>query len=231
MKNKPAISVVIPAFNEEKYLPACLESISKQTFKDFELIVIDNNSTDDTANIAQKYGARVVRETVQGIIPSRERGFREAKAEIIARTDADTAVPSNWLKTIHQVFQKEPDLVGVSGIYITHNIIVRIWSFILINILAKLIMGHILLIGPTTAIRKSSWEKIKVHKDDRLYLEDWDLTCHLFKVGRLKYIEDLKIPLAYRRFKTIKGLFNYLTNYPFRYLVTIWTHHPFFKRH
>ena len=67
MKNgSPAISVVIPAFNEEKYLPACLEALKKQTFKNYELIVVDNNSTDKTAQIAKKFGARVVKEKKQG---------------------------------------------------------------------------------------------------------------------------------------------------------------------
>ena len=103
---KIAISVVIPAHNEEKYIGKCLNSIRKQTFKDYELIVVDNNSTDDTSKIAARYGARVIKETKQGITPARERGFKEAKAEIIARTDADAIVSPNWLKTINHTFKK-----------------------------------------------------------------------------------------------------------------------------
>jgi len=91
MKNgPPIISVIIPAANEEKTLPFCLASLKKQTFSNFEVIVIDNNSTDKTAAVAQKFGAKVVSEKKQGIIYARERGFQEAKGEIIARTDADT---------------------------------------------------------------------------------------------------------------------------------------------
>lgn len=98
MKKRPAVSVVIPAYNEERYLAACLTSLQKQTLKNFETIVVDNNSTDKTAEIARRFGAKVVKELKQGIIPARERGFREAKAEIIARTDADTIVaPYNKL--------------------------------------------------------------------------------------------------------------------------------------
>lgn len=231
MLNKPLISVVIPAYNEEKYLPACLAAIRKQTFKDFELIVVDNNSTDKTAEIARKYGARVVHETTQGIIPTRERGFAEAKAEIIARTDADTTVPLDWLEIIFREFRQDPSLVGITGIYITNSTIFNLWNFVLVKILSNLIMGHELLIGSSMAIKKSAWEKISVNKNELLYLEDWDLSCHLFEIGKIKRVHQLNIPFADRWFKTPKGLFNYLTSYPFRYLITVWTHHPFFKRH
>ena len=231
MTDNPSISVVIPAYNEEKYIGKCLASLQKQSFKDFEIIVVDNNCADKTAEIAKSFGARIIKEPIQGIIPARERGFKEAKAEIIARTDADTVVTLNWLESIYEAFQREPELVGISGTYITSNIIFRVWSFILVNILAKLVMGHILLIGPTTAIRKSSWKKIKVHYNDRLYLEDWDLTCHMYQVGKLKYIPQLTIPFADRRFRTISGLYDYFINYPIKYFITIWTHHPFLRRH
>jgi len=113
---RPKISVIIPAFNEEKYLPACLESLRKQSFRDFEVIVVDNNSTDRTGEIARNYGFKVVEEKRQGMIPARERGFREAKAQIIARTDADTVVTPNWLKVIDESFRKNPFVVGMTGI-------------------------------------------------------------------------------------------------------------------
>ena len=223
--------MVIPAFNEEKYLPLCLESLRKQTFKDFEIIVVDNNSTDGTSDIAFKFGASVFKERRQGTSFARKKGFQEAKGEIIARTDADTTVPPDWLEIIYKTFRSESELVGISGTYINSNIFIHIWSFILVNILAKLVMGHILLIGPTTAIRRSSWKKIKTHDDNRFFLEDWDLSCHLSEIGKLKYVKGLTIPLATRRFKTISGLYNYFIKYPAKYLITIWTHHPFFKHH
>lgn len=236
MKSKPLISVIIPAYNEEELLPKCLESFKTQTFRDFEIIVVDNNSTDKTAEIAEKYDARVVKEKIQGMIPARERGFREAKAEIIARTDADTIVPPDWLEIIYRILMKEKQLAGVTGPFYSKSgkisdYIIKIWSFILIYILGKMSLGHIPLIGSNMALRKSFWKNIHVHTDDRLFLEDWDLSCHLSELGELKYEPKLTVPLATRRFKTISGLMNYLTRYPFRYFITIWTHHPFFRRH
>lgn len=61
----PFFSVVIPAFNEEKFLPNCLKSLKEQDFKDFEIIVVNNNSIDKTAKIAKEFGARVIFEKIK----------------------------------------------------------------------------------------------------------------------------------------------------------------------
>src|ERR1035437_9820650 len=87
------VSVVIPAYNEEKYIGACLDSLMDQKEKPDEIIVVNNNSTDNTAKIVKKYPVRLINEEQQGMIPARNRGFNEAKFEIIARTDADTILP------------------------------------------------------------------------------------------------------------------------------------------
>src|SRR3990167_9148920 len=92
------ISVVVPAFNEEKYLSRCLESFKQQDYpkEKFEVIVVDNNSTDKTPKIAQSYEARLVGCQVRGVAVSRQAGGQAAKGEIIAGTDADTVVSTNW---------------------------------------------------------------------------------------------------------------------------------------
>ncbi|MGC9019569.1 MAG: glycosyltransferase family 2 protein, partial [Candidatus Bipolaricaulaceae bacterium] len=82
--------MVIPALDEEKELGECLTSLARQNFSAFEVIVVDNGSTDRTASIAEEWGARVVVEGRRGPGYAREAGFRAAKAPIIASTDADT---------------------------------------------------------------------------------------------------------------------------------------------
>src|SRR6266567_2953645 len=98
MQKDLRISVVIPVYNEEKYLGKCLDSLMRQNVKADEIIVVDNNSTDNSVAIAKKYPIRVVFEKTQGMIPARNHGFNEARYEIIARTDADTILPVNWIK-------------------------------------------------------------------------------------------------------------------------------------
>jgi len=111
------ISVVIPAYNEEKYLPACLQALRQQTYPAdrYEIIVVDNASTDRTAQIARSFGARVIYEPVKGIAWARQAGFEAATGQIIASTDADTVVPPFWLKRIAMHFERMPHLGGVCG--------------------------------------------------------------------------------------------------------------------
>lgn len=234
------ISVVIPAHNEEKYLPVCLQAFKKQTFKDFEIIVVDNNSTDKTAEIAISFGARVLKENRIGTVFAREKGFGEARAEIIARTDADTIIASNWLEIISTSFQKDPRLVGITGIFILPNRSILTWLLyiylvLIFDIIAKLFLGHIQLLGSNMAVRKSAWEKIRkqIHTSEKFVHEDLDLSCHLAEVGKLTFTSSLITIFSPRRLQEniLSGVRRYVVEYPIRYFYTIFLHHPYFRRH
>lgn len=232
MKNngikKIAISVIIPAYNEEKYIGNCLQSIRNQKFKDYELIVVDNNSTDNTSKIAVSFGARVVKEPKQGMTPARERGFREAKADIIARTDADTIVSPNWLKTINDTFKKHPEVIAMTGPWLSSNNIpheiTNSYSYFLSVTLGKLMSGHIFLAGPNMALRKSIWEKIKITHSDNKVHEDMDLACHLAPYGKMVFSKRMKIIFSYRKLgeDPIKGIKLYFGEYLVRYFKTLY---------
>ncbi len=111
------LSVLIPAYNEEKYLPSCLEAMWRQTLpRDrYEVIVVDNASTDATALVARRLGARVVEEPVRGIARARQAGFEVACGQVLASTDADTIVPPFWLERIAGHWARNPDLGAVCG--------------------------------------------------------------------------------------------------------------------
>jgi peptidoglycan-N-acetylglucosamine deacetylase len=116
------ISVIIPAHNEEVFIGKCLDSLSKQTLdkKFFEVIVINNASDDGTTRIARKYNVRVIGEKRKSVVLARQKGVDKAKGEIIVSADADTVYPSNWLKKIRADFDKNRDLIAVTGwIYYT----------------------------------------------------------------------------------------------------------------
>ena len=84
------ISIVIPAYNEERYLPILLDCIKKQTYKNHEIIVADANSTDSTRQIAKKYGCKVVKGGMPGI--GRNNGAKAAKGEMLLFLDADSRI-------------------------------------------------------------------------------------------------------------------------------------------
>jgi len=132
-KGLPSVSVVIPAYNEEIYLPLCLESIKKQDYAaEYEVIVVNNASTDNTAKIALDWGAKVVYESKRSPACARQRGVEVATGEIIAFIDADTQASPCWLSTIVSRFVQEPRTVVISGpyAYFDAGSVARIASYI-----------------------------------------------------------------------------------------------------
>ncbi len=109
-------SIVVPAYNEAGYLGCSLTSLQHQDFDgSYEIIVVDNNSTDDTAAVAASYGVRVVHEPEQGVCAARQRGAEVSQGDIIVSVDADTVYPPNWLRTIDERFDGSEDVIAVAG--------------------------------------------------------------------------------------------------------------------
>src|SRR5664280_3431558 len=100
------ISLVIPAYNEEHYLAASLDSVRKNAASRLlEIIVVDNGSTDRTAEVAGRYaGVRVVHEATLGVAYAKQRGLAEAKGSLVAFIDADSLMPGGWIDIVEQTF-------------------------------------------------------------------------------------------------------------------------------
>lgn len=112
----PYFSIVIPAFNEESYLGDCLSSLSSQDYPgSFEVIVVDNKSTDRTAAVARAAGATVVFEPIPGVCRARQRGTEIATGEIIVSADADCIYEPGWLSNIATWFLGNPQGIAVGG--------------------------------------------------------------------------------------------------------------------
>ena len=113
---RPRFSVIIPAYNEGEFIGECLDSLLRQDFTDpYEIIVVDNNSTDDTALVAKSRGVIVVREERQGVCWARQRGTELAAGEIIVSTDADTLYRHDWLSRIDREFRSDGTRIAVAG--------------------------------------------------------------------------------------------------------------------
>lgn len=118
MKSAPEVrfTVVVPAFNEAAFIGRTLDSLRHQDFAGgVEVIVVDNNSTDGTAEIAKAYGARVLVEPRPGVCWARQRGTAAASGELVLSTDADTVHPTDWLSRIDAQFRARDDCVAVAG--------------------------------------------------------------------------------------------------------------------
>lgn len=112
----PRFSVVVPAHNEAGVLGRTLGSLLAQDFAGpVEVVVVDNGSTDGTADLARAAGVRVVEEPCLGVCAARQRGTDLARGQIVVSTDADTVHPPDWLSTIDAAFRDDPQLVAVAG--------------------------------------------------------------------------------------------------------------------
>lgn len=199
------ISVVIPVYNEATMLPSCLESLKEQDFKGiYEIIVVDNNSTDLTPQIAKLYGTRIVKETQQGVVFARQTGFTSAHGRIICSTDADTIVPPNWLTTIYSIFLKDNKLVAVAGRYdlIGINSFSKLVYRLLLPFLFVvdwLVAGGGSLAGSNMAVLASAFKEVGGFDTTMASAEDIDLGRRLKKKGRVKVDLSLKVKTSARR--------------------------------
>jgi glycosyltransferase involved in cell wall biosynthesis len=111
----PFVSVVVIVLNRAKKIGACLDSLVRQTYpKDrFEIVVVDNGSTDGTVEIVKSYPVRLIHEPVRGYSPARNSGVRAARGEMVAFTDSDCMAAPDWIVELVKPFA-DPK-VGVVG--------------------------------------------------------------------------------------------------------------------
>lgn len=183
--NNVKISVVIPAYNEEKYLSKCLESLKNQTYKTFEIIIVDNGSSDATADIAKKYNIIIIHESKKGVGAARKKGFAQAQGDIIVSTDADCSFPPDWLEKIVHAFEK-PGTIAVYGTTMIENespwkqklSLYLMTAFYQINDWLNKKQFQ----GSNSAIRKTTYEKTPGFDETLGALEDADLCKKLMKL-------------------------------------------------
>lgn len=223
-------SVIIPFFNEDKYIGRCLESLNQQTIKPNEIIVVNNNSTDKSLEIINQFKdklpIKIINEKNQGIIFARNRGFNEANGEVLVRTDADTQQPKNWFATIKKIFLEKKEIDALTGPVIFYDLSFQntLYSKMLIYSF-KLITGIYPLFGPGFALKKSAWLAIRkeVCLDEKKVHEDIDLSFHLNdKNKKIHYDHNFVSYASGRRIKN--NPLSFFVEYPIRLIKMILAH-------
>lgn len=200
----PKLSIVIPTLNEEAYLPGLLESIAMQDWNDYEIIVSDAGSTDNTAKIAQAYGAKIVVGPKLGPGYGRNRGAEIAQGEILFFLDADARLPTrDFLRQAIAEFEKRK--LAAAGFYI------RAWDghlghrllFLLGNVLfwaTQVIDPHVP--GWAILVRKEIHEKIGGFDETPAFREDHEYISRVRRVGKVRFLKTEPILVSTRRFAT-----------------------------
>ena len=217
----PEISVVIPVFNEEKYIKTALESFKNQTFKDFELIVADGGSTDDTEKISRIYNAKFITTKNSNVVKARDAGLRQAGGEILVGADADTFYPPDHLENIANVYQENEKIVAVTGR--AKMVKGPLWGVIIWDIIYKIIgivfrLTGIVLYAP--AYNLSYRRKVFLDLggyDTSLDFggDELDVLARLKKVGKAVFSPELCPRTDGRRYKV--GFFTFLFKHALYY--------------
>ena len=207
------VSVVIPAYNEEKWIGKTLEAVLAQDYSNFEVIVVNNASTDETADIVRSFTdprLTLVFEPNKGLLHAREAGRKAATGTIIAQLDADCLPGKHWIKNAMSYF-KNPKVVAVTGAYYYYDspwltkktaLIGQLTIHALMCRLVQTAKRGGLIIGGNTFIRKEALDKAGGYNTRlNFYGEDTDTACRIVPYGRIAYSNRNILPTSGRRFE------------------------------
>lgn len=229
MDAHPRITVIIPARNEEQYIAGALGRLRDQDYPHrYDVIVVDNASTDSTVERARQFDVHVIEEKRAGVQFARERGRKEARGEIIAYLDADCLPPRDWLRKGMSAFI-DPRVVGVSGPYdyfdgnrMFRSLIMfveRIFFPSIHYLVHDLLHVGGIIIGGNAFLRADAMEKIGGFDTSiAFYGDDTDTACRLTKIGRVVFHRNLIVKSSVRRFQSQNYLdvnLKYLSNFLF----------------
>lgn len=197
----PLVSVVMPVYNAEKYLESAIESILKQTFQNFEFIIINDGSTDGSEIILKKYGQidariRLCRSKHQGISPSLNMGCNLAQGKYIVRMDADDiSFPERIAKEVEYmdahpeigILGTAEELIDKDGKVIGKKYFPALPGFIKWSI----ILGGWCISHPTVMMRRDVVEPLHFYRDEIFSGQDYDLWSRAIFVTQITNIPDI----------------------------------------
>ena len=209
------ITVIVCAYNEAGYLPACLYSIRAQTRPADEIIVVNNASTDHTGIVAHAVpGVRVVDEPSKGLVVARETARRLANSDILAYVDADCRVPIYWLERLEQRFLRLHGLVGMTGPYRFYDwdwsgrTLIRLYDMLIAPATHGLV-HHVLGIGAVFyggnfAVRREALARIGgFDRSIEFHGEDTNLGRRLTALGPIAMCPECWIWTSARRYRAM----------------------------
>ena len=206
------LSVIVCAHNEAGYLGTCLYSLLAQSRPPDEIIVVNNDSSDATGEVAARIeSVRVIDEPRRGLVVARETGRRAATGDILVYVDADCRAPFQWLERIERRFERRPDLIALSGPYrfydwhVRGRALIRAYDVTLAP-LTQLLVKHVLGIGTVFyggnfAVRRAALEGIGgFDVSIEFHGEDANLGRRLHAIGRVALVGDCHLFTSARRY-------------------------------
>ncbi|MFD1845524.1 glycosyltransferase family 2 protein [Arthrobacter flavus] len=225
-----AVSIVIPAYNEETIIRQCLIAAIYQSVPADEILVVDNRSTDGTCGIVRQMQLeypdspiKLLQHSVeQGLIPTRNFGFDSASGNIIGRIDADSMLEPDWVEQVLAGFD-EADVAATTGPVVYYDMPMRRWGLLADDKIRQLVLKlarnqYHFLFGSNMAIRRTAWEQIREStcrdEADEMH-EDIDLSLHLAEHDLvIRYLPTMVSGMSARRLEdSPKDYRHYVTRF------------------
>ncbi len=206
-ETKPAVTVVVTCFNYGRYLDGCLRSVTDQTWRDLEVVVVDDGSTDDTAEVARRWlgdpRVRYVAQANSGQAKAKNLGVRQARGEFVAFLDADDLWHPAKLERQLPLFENPQVQVVYSRAWYIDEIGARIDFQPLGEYLqprrgfvADLLLFDNFIPFSSSVLRRSAFERVGGFDESLAMAIDWDLWLRLSLDGAFEYVDEALI--AYR---------------------------------
>ncbi|MEM3421569.1 MAG: glycosyltransferase [Candidatus Hadarchaeum sp.] len=202
LSEKPKITIVVPALNEERLIAQTLENACCVA-PEAEIIVVDSGSTDNTARIAAQY-ARVYHK-VGNVAQARNFGAKMATGEIIVFLDADTLITKQFMDEVIRAF-KNPEVVGAGGLIMPHfkGVLVElIFYFFNLLVLASFAFLGPFLAGTCVAYKRDPFFEVGGFNEQLVASEDFDLCRRISKKGRVVFLRKIVVRTSRRRLEKL----------------------------
>lgn len=207
-----SISIIVPAYNEEKYIEATLISVKNQNFEDYEIIVSDCYSSDNTVKIAEKYANKIVFSRIRSTAAARNIGAEHATGKYLIFLDSDTTLSEGYLKRIYDIFRQDKYVAfcgsfrfsDIRAAYQVTGHVVNFY-FLMLDLLGKTAIP-----GFNFCISRSAFQKIGGFEN--VFMEDANLSSKLNKLGKTKYFTHFFAITSSRRLEKM-GVFGTLDYY------------------
>jgi glycosyltransferase involved in cell wall biosynthesis len=211
------ISVIIPAYNEEANITGCLESLNRQTIPrdQYELIVVDGNSRDCTRELAAPLADLVFIQTSEKVGGARNDGIMRARGTIVATTDADCVVPTDWLERIQADFERFRPVQLYGTVYPREGGIRNHLALALANTISRI--GYLTrtlyyTLGCNTAFDREAFLAAGMYRTIDAG-DDLEIALRMKQQGRVVLDPALRVGFSMRRYQqfgTLRSLYRWL---------------------
>jgi glycosyltransferase involved in cell wall biosynthesis len=210
----PSVSIVIPAYNEQETIRACVLAAVNQTVAASEIIVVSNRSTDNTVSIVRALQrefpvANILlceQNLIQGLIPTRNFGLDRAQGEILGRIDADSVLDTHWVEEVQKTFV-DAGVSASTGPVNYYDMPLQRFSLraddAVRRMMLQLAREYHFVFGSNMALRSTAWKLIRgevcLDAADELH-EDIDISVHLQRNGlKVAYVSTMVASISARR--------------------------------